>query len=91
MRAPPPRPSADGCTYFQLSADDNSQAFANSWMLSNAERFFLGEPLMILLPIVVPLLFATACCANCCEENLNVQIGMAVSSCVTWISKLTQP
>ena len=35
--------SADGCTFVQLSASDNSQAFANSWLLSNAERFFLDK------------------------------------------------
>ena len=43
---------------------------------------------MILVVVLLPMLFATACCANLCTESINMAIASAFAALVTFAKTL---
>ena len=43
---------------------------------------------MILVMVLLPLLFATACCANMCTESINMLVATAFAALVSFAKML---
>ena len=52
------------------SVAGNTDELILSWAMSAAQRFILHEPTLILAGKGLPILFASAFCANCCGETI---------------------
>ena len=37
---------------------------------------------------MIPMLFATECCANLCTESCNNVLGVAVAMCITFMRRM---
>ena len=72
-------------TYKEL---DNSELLMYSWGWSIMQRFAVNEPFLILIGVLLPLLFATECCANLCTESCNNALGVAVAMCITFLKRM---
>ena len=77
-----------GCVFEELSARDNSELLMYSWMWSIMQRFVINEPLIILISVLLPMLFATECCANLCTESCNNALGIGFAVCITFLKRL---
>ena len=73
-----------GCEFAHLSVG----AFLQSWLWSIGQRFVVNEPVIILIGVLVPILFATECCANLCTETCNSALGIGVAVCITVLKRL---
>ena len=52
------------------------------------QRFVVNEPAIILVGVLVPLLFATECCANLCTESCNNVLGVFVAMLITFFKRM---
>jgi len=52
------------------------------------QRFALAEPLLILVFVAVPMLFATECCTNLFSESFNNTLGVGLAMLVTVLKRL---
>ena len=80
-----------GCVFEQLYADEKSETdklLMYSWAWSIVQRFVVNEPVLILVGVLVPLLFATECCANMCTESCNNVLGVAVAMLITFMKRV---
>jgi len=59
-----------------------------AWALSCFQRFILHEPIMILASKGLPILFASAFCANCCGETIVALIELVVMGIVACIKEI---
>ena len=65
------------CVFGALAQDGHS--FLMSWLFSLIQRFIAMEPLIILIGVLLPLLFATEFCANACTESCNNVLGVGLA------------
>ena len=77
-----------GCVFEELSERDNSQLLMYSWGWSLMQRFVVNEPVIILIGVLLPMLFATECCANMCTESCNNALGVGVATCITFLRRM---
>jgi len=52
------------------------------------QRFVVNEPMIILVGVLLPILFATECCANLCTESCNNAIGVGIAMCITFLKRM---
>ena len=52
------------------------------------QRFVVNEPVLIAMAVLIPLLFATECCANLCTESCNSVLGVAVAMMITFFKRM---
>ena len=48
------------------------------------------EPLIILIGVLLPMLFATEFCANACTESCNNVLGVGLAVVITFLKRLTR-
>ena len=59
-----------------------------SWAWSIMQRFIVNEPVLIGMSVLIPMLFATECCANLCTESCNNALGVGVAVVITFFKRL---
>ena len=59
-----------------------------SWAWSILQRFAVNEPAIIIVSVLIPLLFATECCANLCTESCNNVLGVFVAMLITFLKRM---
>jgi hypothetical protein len=52
------------------------------------QRFVINEPVIIATAVLLPLLFATECCANMCTESCNNALGIAIAVMITFFKRM---
>ena len=67
-----------------MSGDD----FVTSWVMSLAQRFVAMEPIIIIVGVMLPMLFATECCANMCTESCNNVLGIGFAMVISFLKRL---
>jgi len=67
---------------------DTNQLLMYSWGWSMMQRFLINEPILIFFSVMIPLLFATECCANLCTESCNNVLGVAVAVVITFFKRM---
>ena len=79
-----------GCVFDEQYGDvnDSSELLLSSWAWSIMQRFAVNEPFLIVMSVVIPLLFATECCANMCTESCNNFLGVAVAMLITFMKRM---
>ena len=80
-----------GCVFDEASSVDNSdELLMYSWAWSIMQRFIVNEPVLIGMSVLIPMLFATECCANLCTESCNNVLGVAVAMCITCVKRMVK-
>ena len=84
-----------GCVFDELYEAQKINATATtdellmySWGWSLMQRFVVNEPVIILIGVLLPMLFATECCANMCTESCNNALGVGVATCITFLRRM---
>ena len=80
-----------GCVFDETSTLDEGESDAlllYSWAWSILQRFVVNEPAIILVGVMVPLLFATECCANLCTESTNNVLGVCIAMLITFFKRM---
>ena len=75
-------------TYNVSTVADTNQLLMYSWAWSMMQRFVINEPILIFFSVMIPLLFATECCANLCTESCNNVLGVAVAVLITFFKRM---
>ena len=90
--------SAYGCELFEGMAYrdptssppvGNTDEFWVTWGFSVLQRFVINEPMLIVIARGLPMLFATACCANCCGETIQGCLAVTLTAVVNCIKQAT--
>ena len=82
--------STYGCEFYAVYADQtNGEMLLLSWGFSMAMRFVINEPFLILASKGVPMLFASAFCANLCGESIVNCLGLVVEGLIAFVRALT--
>ena len=74
------------CVFGALAQDGHS--FLMSWLFSLIQRSIAMEPLIILIGVLLPMLFATEFCANACTESCNNVLGVGLAVVITFLKRL---
>ena len=77
-------------TTVALQALGGSTDFLYAWCFSALQRFVLHEPTLILAAKGLPILFASAFCANCVGETVVNILTVTFESVLTCIMELTK-
>ena len=79
-----------GCVFEEDSATDgeSDKLLMYSWAWSVMQRFAVNEPALIGVGVMMPMLFATECCANLCTESANNVLGVAVAMLITFFKRM---
>lgn len=79
-----------GCKFYSIYSDQaNGEMLLLSWAFSVGMRFLINEPLLILASKGVPMLFASAFCANVCGEAIVTCLGLSVDCIVGFVRAVT--
>ena len=46
------------------------------------------EPILIIVGVMLPMLFATEFCAKLCTESINNVLGVAFAVCITFSKRM---
>ena len=76
-------------TFEALGGSTND--FLYAWFFSALQRFVLHEPTLILAAKGLPILFASAFCANCVGETIVNLLTVTFETLVTCITELVRP
>jgi len=68
----------------------NPNEFWVTWCFSVIQRFVVNEPMLIVISRGLPMLFATAFCANCCGETIQGCLAVSLTSLVSCIKQATR-
>jgi len=80
-----------GCRFeaeSELTKQQSQELLLYSWAWSIMQRFVINEPVIIFIGVLLPMIFATECCANLCTESFNNLLGVAVAVCITFLKRL---
>ena len=76
-----------GVSVFGALAQDG-QSFLMPWLFSLVQRFIAMEPLIILIGVLLPMLFAAEFCANVCTESCSNVLGVGLAVAITFLKRL---
>ena len=90
--------SAYGCELFEgieyRGENDNpagnSDELMVGWAFSMFQRFVVNEPMLVLAAKGLPMLFASAFCANCCGESIVALLTVMVNGIVSCIGQMSR-
>lgn len=84
-----------GCQLFEADGRGESEALAGrtdelifAWALSAFQRFVLHEPTLILAEKGLPMLFASAFCANCCGETIVNLLSLCFTGLLNCLAEI---
>ena len=82
--------STYGCSFYSLYTTDaaNNEQLLLSWLWSVGMRFLINEPFLICIGKGLPMIFASAFCANFCSETIVTCLGITVEGIATFIKSL---
>jgi len=66
----------------------DGQSFLMPWLFSLVQRFIAMEPLIILIGVLLPMLFAAEFCANACTESCSNVLGVGLAVAITFLKRL---
>jgi len=78
--------SVYGCEFYSIYLEaTNGEMLLFSWAFSVCMRFLINEPFLICASKGVPMLFASAFCANLCGETIATCLGLMVEGVVAFV------
>ncbi len=79
-----------GCEFYSIYAEQtNGEMLLMSWAFSIGMRFLINEPFLICASKGVPMLFASAFCANLCGESIVTCLSLLVDGTISFVRALT--
>ena len=76
------------CIFQERGSSDAVSSLFESWGLSLVQRFLLAEPLIILVAVGLPLIFASDFCSNLFSESCNHALGVGLATLVSVFKRL---
>ena len=79
-----------GCHIKTLSPGDPKadEAIMLAWLWSVGQRFLINEPVIILIGVAMPALFASKVCASVCTESCENGMEVCVETTVQFVKAL---